>query len=142
MSFGGNWPIDGRGRKRARPVVDCSNEVNMTKQASRDEVDVNKIMARFEKTGLMSHVNGDEPFYGDVSEYSGLQDALIKVQEANELFMGYPASIRERFDNDPVKFVEFFEDPANLQEAIELGLAVKRPEVAPEASPAPVVPPV
>lgn len=119
-----------------KPTVDCSGDALMTIQSARDEVDINKIVARIEK-GLVVPIMNGQPFYGDVSEFSGLQDAIIKVQEANQLFMAYPADIRSRFDNDPIKFVEFMEDPDNTDEAIELGLAVKRPEAKPATPAAP-----
>lgn len=105
---------------------------SMTVQAPADEVDINKIMARISK-GLPVLTSDNEPFYGDVSEFDGLQDALIKVQEAEDLFMQYPAGLREKFDNDPVKFVDFMSDPANTDEAIKLGLALPRPVISPPA---------
>lgn len=116
------------------PVIDFTGDPGRTVQASRDEVDINKIVARVLKGATVPVVSG-EPFYGDVSEFGGLQDALIKVQEANDLFMQYPADLRNKFDNDPVKFVDFMENPDNLDEAISLGLAVKKP-VPEQASPA------
>lgn len=106
-------------------------EKSLTVQAPADEVDINKIMARVLK-GHTVLTSAGTPFYGDVSEFDGLQDALIKVQEADELFMQYPAELRSKFENDPVKFVDFMMDPANLDEAIKLGLAKPKPvEVTP-----------
>lgn len=122
----------------AKPVVDCTDDKIITVQANKDEVDINKIVARMAKGQSFPIVNGD-PFYGDVSEFNGLQDAIMKVQEAEELFMQYPAELRERFENNSVNFVEFMEDPDNTEEAIKLGLAQKRPE--PVVVP-PVIPPV
>lgn len=121
------------------PNTDFSNDKIMTVQASKDEVDINKIVARVNK-GLAVPVMNGEPFYGDVSEFGGLQDAIIKTQEADELFMQFPADVREHFENDPVKFVEFFADPANLDEARSLGLVVKPPEG--KVSPPVTTPPV
>lgn len=109
-------------------IIDTSKDPVLTTQADRDEVDINKIVARIYKTGQMPPMLGGEPFYGDVSEISDLQDCYIKIQEAEDMFMSQPAEIRERFEHSPVKFVEFFEDPGNLEEAIKLGLAQKRPE--------------
>ncbi|WNK12690.1 MAG: internal scaffolding protein [Microvirus sp.] len=121
-----------------KPVVDCSKDRGFTVQADRDDADINKIIARLEKGAMLERNKLREPFYGDVSELSDLQESLIKVQKANELFMGFDASIRERFDNDPTKFVEFFENSDNLKEAIELGLIMPRPEAESEpTSPAP-----
>lgn len=108
-----------------RPVVDCSKDEPLTTQAEAKELDINRIVARMTRGEAVPVLRG-QPFYGDVSEFDGLQDALIKVQEADDLFMSYPANIRERFENDPIKFVEFMSDTKNVEEAIKLGLAVKR----------------
>lgn len=112
----------------AKPIVDCSKDKILTVQADRDEADINKIIARFEKAGMISTVNRSEPFYGDVSEYDGLQDAIIKVQNADALFMGMSAQVRERFANDPVQMMEFLADNKNRAEAEGLGMVIKRPE--------------
>ncbi|QCQ84845.1 internal scaffolding protein [Blackfly microvirus SF02] len=109
--------------------------ISLTSQAPAEETDINKIMARVLKGQTVLASNG-QPFYGDVSEFGGLQEAIIKVQEADELFIQYPAEMRERFDNDPVKFVEFLENPQNKEEAIKLGL-VNAPPVPEPASKAP-----
>lgn len=114
--------------------VDCSGDPSLTVQADAAEVDINRIVARMEKGKPVPVFNG-QAFFGDVSEFDGLQDALMKVQQADDLFMSYPAFLRERFDNDPVKFVEFLSDDKNLAEAQDLGLVVKRP--APPAPPPP-----
>lgn len=136
----GKWVAS---KEYVKPRVDFTGDRGFTVQADRDDADISKIIARFEKSGTLARVNSREPFYGDVSDIGGLADAMIKVQKANELFMTYDARIRERFDNDPRKFVEFFEDENNLKEAIELGLAQPRPEPVPAqpAQPAPVNPP-
>lgn len=141
MSMYGAFPVlivNGKPvQQKARPVLDCSDDDRLTVQAERDVVDINKIVARLEKGQMSARLNGAEPFYGDVSDLDGLQDALIKVQDANDLFMKMDASIRERFDNDPVKMVEFLADKNNLNEAIELGMAVKPPEVITPPAPDP-----
>lgn len=116
---------------------------SMTSQSPADEVDINKIVARVQKGHVVLTSIGT-PFYGDVSDLGGLQEAIQKVQEADELFMQYPAHVRERFENDPVNLVEFLADPDNKEEAIELGLVNKPlpvPEPAPVVQPA-AVPPV
>lgn len=115
------------------PVTDCSKDPGFTVQADRDDADINKIVSRFMKSGQLPPTLRGEPFYGDVSEFGDLQDSLIKVQEANALFMTYPAEVRERFDNDPALMIDFLADKGNRKEAEDLGLVVKRPVVRPEA---------
>lgn len=133
---------DNEYQKVARFVEVKDFGLSLTSQAMTDEVNINKIMARVLK-GQPVLTSVGEPFYGDVSEFGGLQEAIIKVQEADDLFAQYPAELREKFENDPVKFVEFMEDPENLDEAIELGLAKPRPVVTtpPAPEPAAVVTP-
>lgn len=100
---------------------------SMTKQSFRDEVDINKIMAGVQKTGFMP-VRGGQPFYGDVSDVVDYRDSLEKVREAEQLFAQMPARIRSRFDNDPGKMLDFLSDDSNLDEAVDLGLVVKKDE--------------
>lgn len=120
------------------PIVDCKGDRGFTVQADADDSDINKIIARYNKSGQLPPTLRGEPFYGDVSEFGDLQDSLIKIQEADRLFMSYPAELRERFENDPVKLVEFLGDDKNRAEAEELGLVVPRPEAPPAVPPAPV----
>lgn len=109
----------------------------LTKQAFANEVDINKIVAGFEKTGMVTHLNSKEPFYGDVSALVGYQECLDIVQKADELFMGMDARVRERFKNDPVEMIAFLQDEKNIDEAVTLGMVVKRPETG---LPAPIPP--
>lgn len=124
---------------KAWPVTDCSKDKGFTVQADRDEADINKIVARFQSSGQLPPTLHGEPFYGDVSEFGDLQESLIKIQEADRLFMNYPAEVRERFANDKVKLVEFLSDEKNREEAIKLGLVQAPPPKEPTP---PVAPPV
>lgn len=118
--------------------TDFKGDKGFTVQADRKDADINEIIKRFEVTGQVARLNSRPPFYGDVSEFDGLADALTKVREAQDLFMTYDANVRERFDNDPVKFVEFLQDPENLKEAQDLGIVAKPPPPASApAAPAP-----
>lgn len=116
--------------------IDFTKTKSLTSQAPTDEVDINKIMARVEKGQTVLSSSG-QPFYGDVSDLGGLQDALIKVQDAEDLFMQYPANVREKFNNDPVAMVEFLFDEKNRPEAEALGLVNKRPVPEPTPTPTP-----
>lgn len=110
-----------------------------TKQAFADAVNINKIVARYKKTGMLNHVNGKTPFYGDVSEFVDYKQAVDMVAEANALFAGMSAQIRERFGNDPAQMIAFLENPANLEEARSLGMVAPLP-VEPPVTPNPPAP--
>ncbi len=87
-----------------------------------DECDVNRIMARFEKTGLIEHVNEHQGQYGDYSEVQDYQSSLDQVMGAKAMFASLPADLRTMFDNDPGKFLDFATNPENAQEMREMGL--------------------
>lgn len=93
-----------------------------TKQAHKDETDINRIMQKYQKTGLLDHVNKYQGEYGDFSEVTDFQSALNKIHESQEMFGTLPSSIRKQFDNDPGKFLNFVEDPNNFDAAVDLGL--------------------
>lgn len=111
----------------------------MAKQSFQAECDVNTIMARYEKTGLIEHVNQHQGNYGDFTQAPGdYQEALDTVIRAQEMFQTIPAKVRARFENDPGLFLDFVQDPKNVDELVEMGLAnappaKQKPEAKPEA---------
>ena len=113
--------------ERRRMRVDCSSDEVMTKQAFKAECDINTIMDRYARDGLLDHVSKYQGQYADVSAEVDYQMALETIFRAEEAFMSLPASIRSKFDNDPQRFLEFVEDPSNRDEMVELGLRKKDP---------------
>jgi len=108
-----------------------------TKQSFKEQVNINSIVAKARKTGFVNHVNNRQPYYADVSQIPDYRTACEIVSQSNRQFMELPSNVRERFDNDPGKFLEFFQDEKNLDEAVKLGLVNKPVE---EPAPAPVEP--
>lgn len=116
-----------------RPVILKCEGPGRTKQSFRDECDINGIMARFQRTGLIDAVNKIQPQYADVAGFD-FQFAMNQIIQAQDMFAELPSGIRKRFQNDPAAFVEFVGDPANEEEARRLGLireAVEQPQPAP-----------
>ena len=113
-----------RSGQRRRVVLnfDPSKEPSRTKQSFREECDINVLMAKYQKQGVISHVNPRQPVYADVTAALPFQEALAVVQAAQAAFSQLPATVRSRFENDPGRFVEFCSDPANLDEMGKLGL--------------------
>lgn len=106
---------------------------SLTRQEFKDECDINTIMRRYEKSGVVSHVRKSEPQYGDFVGIPDFQQSLNMLNAATESFMQLPARVRREFDNDPRQFVQFVEDPANLEKVREYGLAnVPEPEAKPQ----------
>lgn len=115
-----------------------------TKQSFKDECDINHVLARYRKTGVLPMVptNGT---YLDVAEVTDYHSAMNFCVQAQQLFELLPAPVRKRFENDPGEFLAFAEDPANRAEMIEMGLVKETPEdvAAKRAAldPAPETPP-
>lgn len=101
-----------------------------TRQEFSDECDVNRIMAYYNASGVFPFKEKDAPVYYDFVGMPDLQDALGQLYQAEEAFMTLPAIVRKEFDNDPVRFVEFAQDPDNIKRMREWGLA--DPEKVPE----------
>lgn len=118
---------------------------SMTQQNFKDECDVNNIMRKFEKTGMVSHVNSVQGTYADYTDMpQSYHEALEQVQSAHDMFMTIPAKIRAEFNNDPGEFLAFVEDPANADKLRDMGLAKAKPEPVPDppkADPEPPTPP-
>lgn len=111
--------IRANGTKR---VATKNDEPSKTDQSFKDEVNVNNIISKFNKTGQISHLAKKQGIYADLSEIQDLLTSRIQVQKAQEAFDSLPAEIRRRFGNSPVELVNFLQDPANDQEAVKLGL--------------------
>lgn len=100
------------------------NIVYVTEQAHKDTCDVNKIIRKYDKQGLITHVSRFEAKFGDVTglEFKAAQDKVIAAQA---MFNELPSEIRNRFGNDPSKLLSFMDNPDNRDEAIKLGLINK-----------------
>lgn len=105
-------------------------------QSAREDADINVIMKRFGITGALpvhQRIPLADGFYGEFD----YQKSLNIVRAGEAAFNAQPADVRDRFKNDPALFLEFFSKPENTDEAVKLGLAVKKePEAPPVVAPA------
>lgn len=111
---------------------------SLVKQAFKKECDINNIMARYQKTGLVDHVAMHQGNYDDLSDVPSYHEAMNKVLAANVSFRLLPSSIRKRFNNDPALFLDFVSDESNRDEMVSMGLIPQAQELEPKA---PVVEP-
>lgn len=119
-------------------VVDCTGESSPTKQSMRDECNINNIMARYQRTGTVAHLNRFGPMYGFAPAVD-FRDALEMIRKGQEMFSELPATVRKRFNNSAHEFLAFVQDQRNLSEMRELGLAnaASRPPAGAQTTPAP-----
>lgn len=107
---------------------------SMTKQEFVRECDINNIIKAFSRTGMLNHVSARaaEGAYQDLPDNIDFQESLAVIEHAEAAFMTLPAKVRDRFGNEPERFLAFMADPANKDEIYELGLAVRPAQEAPQ----------
>jgi len=105
---------------------------SLTQQQFKEESDINTIVDRFMKTGVMPD-SVSMPQYVDYEGVFDFQSAMNTIRAADENFMRMDAKVRARFHNSPQEFLEFFANSDNFDEAVRLGLAV--PTVKPKDVP-------
>lgn len=108
---------------------------SMTKQEFIAECDINNIIKEFSPQGLaqLTAAAVAAGGFADLPDHMDLQESMEIQRAASAAFDALPAKVRDRFANDPGRFLEFFHDPANREEADRLGLIQQ---------PAPPPPPV
>lgn len=88
---------------------------SLTEQHHARSCDINTIMAKYIKTGIIEHVNNYEPTFGDVSglDFKKAMDtvALVKSEFAN-----MPAYVRDHFNQDEAAYLEKVSTPEGVQE--------------------------
>jgi phage internal scaffolding protein len=94
---------------------------SVTQQHHRDKVNINSIMARARKTGVLPG-RGGTPLFGDFTNVPSYQDQLNRLIQVRDDFDRLPSEIRDRFKNDPGKLYDWLDNPQNLKEACEIGL--------------------
>ncbi len=106
-----------------------------TEQAHANASDINTIMRKYHKTGLLP-----EPVlpgvYGDFSTAVDFHTAQDKIIDANNLFNALPSDIRTTFKNDPGLFYQFVNDDENRAECQAMGLVAPDDPKIPALKPA------
>ena len=106
-----------------------TGEDAVTQQCFKDECDINILLAKFAVTGQLPE-NVRVPQYLDFEEAFDFQSSMNVIRAAEEAFNAMPAEVRDRFQNDPGRSLECANDASNYDEALKMGLAIKRPEKA------------
>jgi len=100
---------------------------SLTHQSMAPECDINTIMKKYERTGVLEHRNRFQGVYADFSNVpESYHESMNAVIAAEEMFSTLPARVRRRFHNDPGAFIDFATNPENAPELVSLGLATSR----------------
>lgn len=134
-------PFDG---VRVRSSIDFLDEngepaVGRTEQHHKDSTMIDTVLRKYDKTGLITHVNRATAQYGDFTTINEYQESLNLVMQAEDSFLELPSDIRKQFGNDAGAFFEFATNPDNANKLVEMGLAeaVQASVVEPAPEPAP-----
>lgn len=102
---------------------------SMAKQSFKDSVDINNILKKYNKTGVIEHLSSHAPEYRFATALT-FTEAQQTVAKAQTMFNELPAAARARFNNNPAQFLEYFENYEDTEEAadelFDLGLGFQR----------------
>lgn len=107
---------------------------SMTKQSEMDACDIHNVLKQFSQQGFEALVREKAATgqYADLPDEIDYQNSLNIVLAAQASFATLPSQVRERFANDPARFLDFLANPDNREDAVRMGL-VEAP--APEPGP-------
>lgn len=149
VEYGEPHPITGKRQTRPRSlgtVYDippnngtyCEDQVDKTGAAA---VDINKLMAQYDPSGKQfaaaisqGMVTDAGMTYDNFIDAPTFQDALDKSIHAQQQFAMLPAELRNRFENNPINFLNFVNDEKTLEEQYKLGIRVKKEEPVKDAT--------
>jgi phage internal scaffolding protein len=114
------------------------NDSSRTKQHFQKECDINTIMTKYNKTGLISHVAKHQGSYDDLPNQQDYHESILEIQAANDSFNSLPSDVRNFFENDAGQFLDFVQNPNNTDEMRELGLIPQLAQRAVDPSSLPI----
>lgn len=94
----------------------------LVKASMQDECDINNIVKKYLRTGTVNHMSRYGGRYGDFDPLT-FHEAMNIVRQGEEMFDALPAKLRRRFQGSPEAFLEYVQNPENIPEMRELGLA-------------------
>lgn len=124
MEFKQQWDSQASETDRANTRIDFAGDPGCTKQAPKDDTDINVIIRRFGITdgSQLPYWTNPRAIYADISEFPQDPTELANIMRDAEIrFMALPADIRSRFPTPGALFA-FANDPKNTEEAIKLGI--------------------
>lgn len=123
-----------------RVGIDFADDEGMTEQSHKDSCDMHLIMRQYAETGLVTHRAQYDGQYMDMASAPDFQAAMDTVAKAASMFESVPSSIRNEFNNDPARFLDFMQDSKNFEKIAEMGL--DNSHLPTPVEPAVVVPPL
>ena len=96
---------------------------SLTEQSHKKSCDINHIVtAATANPMLLADPAPDRKVFRDFSSGDDYLELQNKLCEARSMFYDLPAELRDHFEHDPAKVIDFVSDPYNAMEAHEMGL--------------------
>ena len=107
-------------------------ERSMTIQSQSKDANINNIMKKYRKTGVLGDpFHQRSGYFGDFTDGEKFRTNSQMIAEAKSDFEMLPIEMRTKFDNDVSKLLDFVAEPANEEAAIKMGLLEATAEVPP-----------
>lgn len=94
-----------------RKKVVFKSDEKLTKESFKDSCDINLVVAKYRKSGILPEMRSQGQFL-DCSSVPSYQEALDTVRFAQDTFMALPAQLRAECGNDPAVFLDRVQDRA------------------------------
>lgn len=149
VEYGEPHPITGKRQTRPRHIgtvydippdngTYCADQVDRT---GHESVDINELMKKYDPAGkqfakaITQGLQTDAGmYYDDFIDAPTFEQALNQSIHAEQQFAMLPANLRNRFENNPVNFLKYVNDPKTLDEQYSLGIRVKKVEPVKDAT--------
>lgn len=122
--------------ERSRSTGLHCQDTSLARQDQEAQANINNIVKAFGVTGKLPIVP-NLPEYGDFTDSpSSYQEALARLEAAEDAFYTVPAEIRAKFNNNPAEFFDAVHR-ASKDELKAWGLSPPDPEPIPAPAPPP-----
>lgn len=111
-------------KPRQRVSIDFSDTVSLTEQHHKDACDIHNILKRAQQTGVMEHMAKYEGTYGTMPSGDEFHAHMNALKAAESMFESVPSFLRNRFENDPAKFLDYISNNKNYDEMEKQGFDV------------------
>jgi len=98
-----------------------------TKQSFKNSTDINRILAKAQKTGVISHLTKYGAVYGDFTDMPDLLTAHGRLARGQAIFDDLPSEIRAEFGQSVGEFFKYVNDPANKDDLVSKLPALAEP---------------
>lgn len=112
-------------KSNVRSVHRVSDLLSATNPDFASDSDINVIVSRFLKTGLLPSLT-TPPQFGDVTTVPVGTDALMAVRNAQLAFERLPLDLRKILDHNMANFEPWLRDPRNFDLAVKYGFLKPR----------------